>query len=353
MDNLSPAQERADQILAFRAESDELKRAGLLPLSEAQDAEINSYHQKLLQQLRDRENVDLSAQAKHLSLGVAIVSFLGAAALAASLFFLFYQYWGYFTTSQQLIVLVSAPLLMLGVALAVRLRDAIGHYGRLLATLSFASFVLQVVMLGGIFNMQPSPNALALYAGYGFLLAYLFRGKLLLALAIGSSLAFVGAKIGTWMGGYWIYFGQRPEHFLLPAMAFFVLPLILHRHQFREFRLLYQTLAAISIFVALLILSNWGEASYLPWDNELIEGLYQLLGFVSAGLLVDYGLRTQQSRLMLTGSVFFALFLFTKFFDWWWDWLPKYLFFFLIALTAILVMMIFNRLRHWRQDGRP
>ncbi len=32
---------------------------------------------------------------------------------------------------------------------------------------------------------------------------------------------------------------------------------------------------------------------------------------------------------MNTGNVFFTIFLYTKFYDWWWDWMPKYLFFLL------------------------
>jgi hypothetical protein len=32
-----------------------------------------------------------------------------------------------------------------------------------------------------------------------------------------------------------------------------------------------------------------------------------------------------------TGITFFVIFLYTKFFDWWWDALPKWLFFLLLA----------------------
>ena len=40
-----------------------------------------------------------------------------------------------------------------------------------------------------------------------------------------------------------------------------------------------------------------------------------------------------------------AIFLYTKFFDWWWEWLPKWLFFLLIALSAVLLLLVFQRLR--------
>ena len=35
-----------------------------------------------------------------------------------------------------------------------------------------------------------------------------------------------------------------------------------------------------------------------------------------------------------TGVVFFVIFLYTKFYDWWWDLLPKYLFFLILGLTV-------------------
>jgi hypothetical protein len=42
---------------------------------------------------------------------------------------------------------------------------------------------------------------------------------------------------------------------------------------------------------------------------------------------------------------FFLIFLYTKFFDWWWNWMPKYLFFFVLGLTAVLFLVTLRRLR--------
>ena len=345
------AQARADQIRHFRNELELLKQQDVLQLSEASDTAVRDYHAQLLAALKQSQDVDLSEGAKHLSLGMQIVSFLGAGALAASVFLLFYQYWGYFSTAAQVVILCLAPLLSFALALLVRRYDASGYYAKLVALVSFACLVLQVSMLASIFNMASSPNAFALFAIYGFLLAYLLQVRLLLAVALGFGFAFVGAKIGTWMGSYWIYFGERPEHFLLPALVFFFLPEIVDQRRYHGFASLYQILSAIGFFIAVLILANWGEGSYLPWPAAVVEGCYQLLGFAAAALLVVYGLRRGLPYVMLTGNVFFALFLFTKFFDWWWDWLPKYLFFLLIGLTAILAMMVFNRLRKLQQGG--
>jgi uncharacterized membrane protein len=48
---------------------------------------------------------------------------------------------------------------------------------------------------------------------------------------------------------------------------------------------------------------------------------------------------------MNTGNVFFVIFLYTKFYDWWWDVLPKYLFFLIVGLTALLFLVVFKRFR--------
>ena len=37
-----------------------------------------------------------------------------------------------------------------------------------------------------------------------------------------------------------------------------------------------------------------------------------------------------------TSVTFFVIYLYTKFFDWWWDWMPKYLFFLLLAAIALI-----------------
>ena len=342
--NKTQAQERVDQILAFRAEQQLLAEQGLLP-PELQTGKVRDYHDALLQQFQHSLNIDLNDKARHLSLGMQIVSFLGALALAASLFFLFYQYWGFFGTAAQVGLLISAPLLSLALVGWLMRIDASGYYAKLAALVSFAAWVLNIVMLGSIFNLPASPNAFAVFALYAFTLAYLLNLRLLLAVGMLCSYIFLGARFGSWMGSYWVSTGEYPEHFLLTSLLFFLLPLKFKQQRYDGFAATYQILAAVVFFIAILILANWGSVSYLPWSHSVIEGLYQVLGFVCSALLVLYGIRQQAAKLMLTGNVFFALFLYTKFFDWWWDWLPKYLFFFLLGLTAILALLIFNRLR--------
>ncbi|HAW93450.1 MULTISPECIES: DUF2157 domain-containing protein [unclassified Arsukibacterium] len=343
--NKTQAQARADQVLAFRAEQQILAEQGVLILADDKAAQVRDYHDALLQQMQQEQNVDLNAQARHLSLGMQIVSFLGATALAASLFFLFFQYWGYFSTVSQVALLIAAPLLSLALAVWLQRVDGSGYYAKLAALVSFTAWVLNIIMLGSIFNITPSANAFAVFALYGFVLAYLLHVRLLLAAAILCSFMFIGAQFGSWMGSYLVHAGEYPEHFLLASAMFFAVPMAFKQQRFDGFANIYQTLSAVVFFIAVLVLANWGRVSYLPWSADLVEGVYQVVGFVASALLLLFGIRTHAAKLMLTGNVFFALFLYTKFFDWWWDWLPKYLFFLLVGLTAILALTMFNRFR--------
>jgi hypothetical protein len=39
------------------------------------------------------------------------------------------------------------------------------------------------------------------------------------------------------------------------------------------------------------------------------------------------------------------IFPYTKFFDWWWAWMPKYIFFLALGLAAVLLLIVFKCLR--------
>ena len=113
-----------------------------------------------------------------------IASFLGALALAAAIFFLFYNFWGLLTDTVQVVVLVTASLGTFLLTMWVRTRDSTGYFTNLCAMVAFACFVLNIVMLGQAFNLTPSDNALVAWAALGFLLAYLCDSRLLLAAGI-------------------------------------------------------------------------------------------------------------------------------------------------------------------------
>ncbi len=338
------AQRRADQITSFRAELAIVERDGVVLLSDSQRAAIEAYHRDWLARLTSAFDVDASRRDRQLSLGMKVASFLGALGLAASVFFLFYQFWGRFSTTVQTVILLAAPLAGVAVTMAVAAREKTGYFSKLSGLVTLACFVLNLSMLGQIFNIAPSPNAFLVWAAFAFLLAYAADARLLLAFAIISLAAFLSARAGTWSGCYWLHFGERPENFLPAAALLFAASWIPHR-RFSGFAPIYRVFGLLLALVPFLILANWGRISYLDLDAATVEGLYQLAGFALSGAAIWLGIRAGAPEMVNTGNVFFTVFLYTKFYDWWWDWLPKYLFFLLIGLTAIVMLLVLKRLR--------
>ncbi|TCK18241.1 putative membrane protein DUF2157 [Thiogranum longum] len=339
------AQQRADQIRSFQAELSRLEAEGVVRLSTDQQGAISRYHGALLADFSQAFDIDRNRQAMQLSLGMRIASFLGALALAASVFFLFYQFWGGFGSTTQVSILVLASLASFSATGLITRVDESGYFVKLAAMVAFACFVLNVFMLGQIFNITPSDNALLVWAAFALLLAYALDVRLLLAAGIFCLIGYLSARTGTWGGGYWLHFGERPENFLPAGLLLFFFPALVDHRRLSGFGPIYRVFGLLTVLLPVLILANWGDGSYLVAGRDLIEAGYQVAGFVISALAIWYGIRRHHPEVTNTGNVFFVIFLYTKFFDWWWESMPKYLFFLIIGLTAMLFLVIFKRLR--------
>jgi uncharacterized membrane protein len=343
--NRSEAQRRVDEIAVFRAELARLAEAGVLRLDAAQSATVEAHHDALLAGLKQAFDVDLDVQGKQLSLGMRIASFLGALALAASVFFLFYQFWGLLGTPVQVAILVAAPLVALAATAWLGSREGGAYFAKLAALVAFACFVLNLSMLGQIFNITPTDKALLPWAAFALLLAYLCDLRLLLVAGLICLAAFIAARAGTWSGMYWLHFGERPEHFLPAGLLAYWLPQWLDQRRYAGFAATYRVFGLICLLLPILVLGNWGRVSYLPWTSSAIEGFYQTLGFALSAAAIWLGARRGWGDSVNTGVVFFVIFLYTKFYDWWWELMPKWLFFLVVALSAVLLLLVFQRLR--------
>ncbi len=153
------AQRRTDQIRSFQVELKLIEDERIISLDESQRTAIASYHEKLLSNLSELFDVDISKREKQLSLGMKIASFLGALGLAASIFFLFYQFWGRFSPEVQVCILIASPILGLAVTMIATRRERTGYFSKLFGMVALTCFVLNLYMLGQIFNITPSFNA--------------------------------------------------------------------------------------------------------------------------------------------------------------------------------------------------
>ncbi|MDY6946525.1 MAG: DUF2157 domain-containing protein [Pseudomonadota bacterium] len=347
MSNLSKAeaQLRADQIRAFREELERLESANVLGLSAAQRQAVTRHHDGLLASYAQSFDIDRDRHAKQLSLGMRIASFLGALALAASVFFLFNQYWGLLQTTVQVVLLIVASSGSLLATFWVGRRDSSGYFAKLVAMVAFACFVLNVALLGGMFNITPSDKAFVVWGAFALLLAYTFDLRLLLGAGIACLVAFVAARAGTWSGMYWLDFGERPENFFPAALLLLLVPHLIRHERFAGFAGIYRVFGLLTLLLPVLVLANWGRSSYLPLAGSTVEHLYQVLGFGLSAAAIWWGARREHPGAVNTGTTFFVIFLYTKFYDWWWEIVPKFVFFLIIALTAILFILVMKRLR--------
>ena len=346
------AQARADRIRAFQQELETLQGEGVLSLPADTRTALASHHGALLRALAADYDIDISSQQKSLSWGMRLASLFGALALSAAVFFFFYRFWGALATSLQVGLLVTAPLLAtLGVEFAAR-RERSLYLASLIGLVALACFVLNLSVLGRIFNIIPSQNAFLAWAAFALLLAYGYGLRLLLVAALTSLMAWLSATVGTWSGCYWLSFGERPENFILAGVLVFALGLHGQRTH-PGFAAIYRVYGLLVVFIAILILANWGRISYLPFASGHIENLYQLFGFVASASAVALGIRLRWPGVVNLGSTFFVLYLYTKLFDWWWDWMPKYLFFLLLGVVAILLLLVFRRLRGAQPEAAP
>jgi uncharacterized membrane protein len=340
------AQQRADQVEAFAHELDELEREGVLRLEPGDRVRVDDYHARLLERLAGSFDVDRTARQRRMSLGMRIASLIGAVTLSAAVVLFFNRVWGLLATPAQLAVLAAAPLVLLGALDAAARREKTLYVASILAITATAAFILDVSVVGVIFNMRPSPVAFALWGAFALAVAYAYGLRLLLAGGIAMSMLFLcmiaaraaGIELGAALA--------RPEP-LLPAGALAFAAAFLAANRRRPgFPETWRLVGAVAVLLPLIFLSTWaGVFSYLPWPERVTGSLYDVAGFVLGAAGIWFGIRAGWREVVQVSTGFLVIFVFAKCFDWWWDWMPRYLFFLLLGGLAVAVLVVLGRIR--------
>jgi uncharacterized membrane protein len=339
------AQRRADDIRTFTDELARLERERVLALTGEQRSAIAAHHGALLAEYQRTFDIDRGVETRQLSLGMRVASLLGALALSASVVFLFRQYWGRLDTGVQVGVLIGTALATTAATFAVRSRDQSGYFTGLAAAIAFACFVLDLSMLGQIFNVTPTPDAFLVWAAFALLLAYACDLRLLLLAGLVCAGVNMSARMVMLEGAHWTAFTSRPES-VFPAGALMVaIPFRVAHLRWPTFPPLYRLVGLFGLLVPVFALSTSGTGSYLPLEPDTVEALYQVVGFVVSGAAIWAGIRFRWNDLVNAGVVWFLVFLFAKYVDWWWDVMPKSLFFLVVGLTAVFTLLALRRLR--------
>ena len=349
--NREKAQKRIDQIHAFQKELESLKSEGILKISQEDQSSVSQYHSRLINDFSTRFDTDTTISEKKLSRGMRVLTFLGGLALCASVFFFFYRFWGLIPTSVQILIVVVAPLFaLLGMKFAASKEKTL-YYAALAALLALTCFVLNLSVLGTIFNITPSPKAFLVWGALALIVAYHLGLRLLLKAGLLCILAYIAASVGTVWGIPWFSLFERPENFIVAGSIMVAIPHIFKHQKYQDFPWSYHLLGLISIFISIFALGLWGGHSYMLIDYDTIEFIYQTLGLVCATVVIWLGIRFGDTGVTNIGATFFTIFLYTKFFNWWWDFMPKYLFFFIISVISLGLLSGFKKMRNHLKEA--
>jgi hypothetical protein len=325
------AQERADQIAAFRAEVERLATEGVVALSDEQRARVAAHHDAILARLADEFDVDLTTAEKQMSVGMRLASFFGAATLTAAVVSFVYRVWGGIPTLGQVALLTAAPLIALAAMIVAGRVERTRYVAALLSIVACAAFVVQTLLIRQIFNVRDTPHVLGVWAAFALAVALPWRFALPFALGVAAVASYAAALL-FWIAGVpWTEFMERPEAIMIVAAALIPLAARLPAELTSAGR---AVLLALSLF-ALLVLSSTGRVSLMPFDDGIVKVGYELAAAVVACGVIGIGLRKAEDEIVVIGSVFGAVFLIIRFIDWWWDWMPKYLFFLILASVAL------------------
>jgi len=246
----------------------------------------------------------------------------------------------------QVAALVAMPLVMLAaVEVAARLEPT-RYVAAVLSLIAAASFALNLSGVGAIFNMVPSPMILAAWAAFALAVAYAYGLQLLLAGGLAAAMGYLLSAIAAGAGLDWTVSIVRPEPLLVlgPAAiaASFWRPVVRAEGFARTWRLV----GVAALLLPLLFLSTWPEVfSYQLLPLGLLHGVYDAAGFALPVVAVWFGIRRRWPEVVNAASGFLVLFIYAKCFDWWWDAMPRYLFFLILGGLAIAAMVVLAKLR--------
>ncbi len=345
------AQQRADRMRAFREELAQLESEGALTLSDEQRQRLEAHLEEKLAELARQFDVDTTESQRQVSWGMRIASTIGALALCAAVYLFFYRYWGLLTTPVQVALLVTTPILcLLGAQFAAR-RERTLYFTSLICLVAFAAFIANLSVLAGIFNVTPSPGAFLAWALFALLLAYHYRLRLLLLAGLVCAIIYGAALLAMLAGVFWVNLIENSENLIVPGLLVLGASRLVPRKTHGEFPPVYHLLGLFTVFVAVFVLSITARSSYLPFEHKYAEVFYQVAGLGGTAFTVWMGIRQRQAGVVYLGAGFFILLLYARFVDWWWDWMPKYLFFLVIGLISVALLVVFKRLRRRLLEG--
>ena len=347
----SASQVRASAIIAFREELSRLQAEGVLALDPETQERLRTRYDTELASLAAQGEIDLTPATARLSTGMRVATLLGTIALSAAYALFVTAHWGQLSFPLQLSLVTVPPLLLVALTDLAARREPSGYVASLLATVAVIAFSTNLATLGALFNLPDSRAVLLTVGVFAMLLAYGYGLTLPLILGIvgiGGWLWTLGAiPFGLWWRDG---FSLIEPLLLLGTLALFVPAVIRKPAHFAGW---WRGMGATVLVLGLLLVEQNGRMSAFTFlDTHTIEIGYQLLGAAVLAGLVTWGIRRDHRLVMQIGSAGAVLFLFLRLVDWFWDLVPKWLFFLLVGGFALGVLLLLRRLRLMRVEAK-
>jgi hypothetical protein len=338
------AQGRADQVRAFRRELSELAASGVLRLSADQEAELDRHHSELLGLLARDFDLDRSEREGQLSRGLRLASLFGAATLLAAITSLVHRVWGGLALPAQVTLLTAFPLAALaGVHLAAE-RERTRYVAALFALVACGTAWFAIGMIARLLDLPFSELLLWPAAAFGIAVSVSYGFRLVFALSL---VVFVAALSGVFFaaaGVPWPTLFERLE----PLAGSSVVLLVLSRQAeqvYAGFGSAARHSGLALTLGSLLLLSNARGFSLFAFDPSTSFALYQSVFVVIAPVLLWRALRAGDGPGVTIVTVMLALFLVVRYVDWFWDRLPAWAFFLVMAAAAFASIWLLRRVR--------
>jgi len=339
---------------------------------------------------------DAIAQERKLGRGVTILVNLGAIILAAGLMVFFASNWIEFgrPTKVASLLVMTAGFYVFGIEFTEHGRWRFPTLGLALVFIGCVMFGADILLLALIYGLRAQHAWSLLIDTVAWLaIAYLLRSRLILYLGLIGVASWFGAEVGYLWGGYWIYLG-RPFHFLglgacllavsglhawrgnrrfaapyalVGLLLIYLSTLLLSIFDFqREFRAVaWQAPASVwlmlvgpyALAIAAMVVIHFGWQrtsltdppviltlgllvlllilSIVAWTPGPREAYFIVLLTILTAGGIYLGIAWESPVLLNTSIVFFAINVYTRFYEYFWAAMPKSLFF--IVGGALLI----------------
>lgn len=336
-------QARVRRIKAFRDECKSLARDGVFEFSPEQQAVVDEYHDELLRAYAYDDRVDLSGRDRSLRLGVRLTSLVGILALAVAVVLALRRSWGWLGTPAQL----SVALLLPAVAMLALQHVATTRRGHLVAralpVLAFAAVVGNIEILGAAFSFAPSPWALLVYGVAGLGIAYACDSRVTL---IAGALCLAGFAMTVPVvvsGAWWVDALRRPETGILVGMAYLAVSTLPSSAHFAPW---WRGIGLFLIAACLIVLSQDGSLTWVPSaDARALEAGYTITTLALGLAMIVIGARNDWGGVGIGGAALLLLSMTMEYFDWGQRYVPRWLFFLLVAVVALCAGWILRAAR--------